>query len=386
MLPWTSYPPSYRHAEVDAIRRAVCAGQCVSVVGLSGSGKSNLLGFIANRVMLPAPCPRFVLVDCNRLAGAGSSPAPSAAALFRLLLRALHSAGGAPETPALAQGDELAALEALEGLVAARLADGQGLCLLLDRFERVSEAPEFPALAGSLRALRDAFKYQLTYVTATRRPLSDETELAELFYGQTLWLGPLERDAALWSARRDGLRFTGGAGWEENTLAQLVDLTWGYPSLLRAACEAYAAGCPLESAALAAHPAIARRAAEFWADHPSETALHASRLTDHPLLQPSSPPSVEGGPGWGSSPVFDTTQLTAKEHLLLAYLQTHPDQVCEKDDLIRAVWPEDVIFTQGIRDDSLAQLVRRLRLKIEPDAGEPRYIHTVPGRGYLFRS
>jgi hypothetical protein len=38
---------------------------------------------------------------------------------------------------------------------------------------------------------------------------------------------------------------------------------------------------------------------------------------------------------------FDTSRLTAKEHLLLSYLQAHADGVCEKDDLIWAVWPED---------------------------------------------
>jgi DNA-binding winged helix-turn-helix (wHTH) protein len=87
-----------------------------------------------------------------------------------------------------------------------------------------------------------------------------------------------------------------------------------------------------------------------------------------------------------AKPVFDTSQLTAKENLLLEYLLDRVGQVCEKDDLVRAVWPEDVIYEQGIRDESLAQLMRRLRVKIEPDAANPTYIHTVPGRGYLFRA
>jgi DNA-binding response OmpR family regulator len=81
---------------------------------------------------------------------------------------------------------------------------------------------------------------------------------------------------------------------------------------------------------------------------------------------------------------FDTNQLTAKEHLLWEYFNTHSSEVCEKDDLIRAVWREDRIYEQGIRDDSLAQLVRRLREKIEPDPSNPRYIQTIPGRGYRF--
>ena len=60
--------------------------------------------------------------------------------------------------------------------------------------------------------------------------------------------------------------------------------------------------------------------------------------------------------------------------------------MCEKDDLIRAVWPEDALYERGIRDDSLAQVVRRLREKIEADPSAPQYIQTVPGRGYRFRS
>jgi two-component system KDP operon response regulator KdpE len=86
----------------------------------------------------------------------------------------------------------------------------------------------------------------------------------------------------------------------------------------------------------------------------------------------------------GQVAALDTVELTAKEHALLSYLQAHPDEVCEKQTLIEAVWPEDKVYEIGIRDDSLAQLVRRLRAKIEPDPGEPRYILTVPGRGYRF--
>ena len=39
---------------------------------------------------------------------------------------------------------------------------------------------------------------------------------------------------------------------------------------------------------------------------------------------------------------------------------------------------------RGVRDDSLAQMVRRLREKIETNPSEPQLILTVPGRGYRF--
>jgi DNA-binding response OmpR family regulator len=129
--------------------------------------------------------------------------------------------------------------------------------------------------------------------------------------------------------------------------------------------------------ALSRHPAVTRRASEFWADEPDERALRQSGLWGQPLLDAARPQMA------GLD--IDASQLTAKENLLLEYFVQHAGEVCEKDELVRAVWPEDVIYEQGVRDESLAQLVRRLRVKIEPDPGEPRYIHTAPGRGYIFK-
>jgi len=90
------------------------------------------------------------------------------------------------------------------------------------------------------------------------------------------------------------------------------------------------------------------------------------------------------GQAAAASARIDTSQLTANEFRLLTYLQAHSGKVCDKDDLIRAVWSEEVIL-DGLRDDSLAQLVRRLRQKVESDPSDPQLIHTAPGRGYMYR-
>jgi len=342
---WATYPTNYRAQEVSAIRAALRAGECVSVVGLSGAGKSNLLGFIAHT---HADCG---LIDCNRLAEGES--------LLRFIRRTL---GDAAEVK-----DELTALDALIGK---RLAEpGSRLILLLDRLGVAARAEA--ALFGQLRALRDAHKYALTYVTATRRPLDPNTEFAELFFAHTLWLGPLSENDARWNVARFAERH--GLAWDEATTDKLIEMSGGYASFLRAICEAHAAGAPLKVEPLRAHPAVAARIEEFLADNPSEEDLRRSGLGLTGLLKPV-----------GSAANFDTTHFTAKELLLFNYLQAHANEVCAKDDLIRAVWPEDKIFEKGVRDDALAQLVRRLREKIEPEAARPRYIHTVAGRGYRF--
>ena len=347
MTPYSDYPADYRAAQVAAIVRAVQAGESVSVVGLSGAGKSNLLGYLAARQ--PWQTGRMALVDCNRL------PDRSLPALFRLIIRAL--------------GDEAAGgdLEAVDRAIERRL--DAPLCLLFDRFDALNGDDSLAQIAAAnLRALRDAHKYSLTYVTATRRPLPAQTEFAELFHANTLWLGPLSESDTAWNVARYARRR--GVDWEAESAAMLARLSGGYPSLLRAVCEAHAAGAA--EAEIAGHSAVQARLAEFWADEPSEEELTLSGLAGIQLL------------AGGRAPSFDTTQLTAKENLLLQYFQSRPGEVCEKDDLIRAVWPEDRVYEKGVRDDSLAQLVRRLREKIEPEPSAPKHIHTVPGRGYRF--
>jgi hypothetical protein len=368
MSVWEAYPTDYRRQEVDAIRAATVAGECVSVVGLSGAGKSNLLGFIASRTNASEPDreARFFLVDCNRL------PEFTGKALFHLARATL----GDNERV----DDEFQALNDCLGRL---LADPRrGLCLMLDRFDCLGLdenatplQPPAVTLASNLRALRDGHKYALSLVTATRRLLNPHSELAELFYANTLWLGPLSENDARWNIRRFARRH--GLEWEESAVRELIRLTGAYPSFLKAACEGYAAGCALEAASLAASQPVQRCLDEFWADQPELQALRRCGLEGHPLLQ--------AHPSAGLHLAFDSSHLTAKENLLLNYLSLHPGQVCEKDDLIRAVWPEDRIYQDGIRDDSLAQLVRRLREKIEPDPSNPRHLQTVPGRGYRFQ-
>jgi hypothetical protein len=353
MSTWDNYPTDYRAAEVGQILPAVQTGECVEVTGLSGSGKSNLLGFMANRIQ-PTNC-RLVLVDCNRLIE------HSMDAFLRLIRRNLGS-----NEPA---ADELALLDAtLEQHERERDA---GTCLLLDRFDDVAHSmPD--VLFNNLRALRDAHKYRLSYVIALRRPLAGHTELAELFYAHTLQLGVLSAADARWSAQQYATRR--GVQWSAATIETLVALTRGYPSFLRAACEAHAGGAALDVRSLLAHPAMRARLDEFQSDSPTAEELRASGLEGLELL------------AGVKTHAIDTARLTSKEHALLRYFQANATEVCEKDDLIRAVWPEDQIIERGLRDDSLAQLVRRLREKIEPDPSSPRHVHTVPGRGYRFEA
>ncbi len=71
--------------------------------------------------------------------------------------------------------------------------------------------------------------------------------------------------------------------------------------------------------------------------------------------------------------------LTPKVFDTLLHLVQHSGQLVEKDDLIRAVWPDTVV-----EENNLNQNISTLRRLLGEDRGENRYIVTVPGRGYRF--
>jgi two-component system alkaline phosphatase synthesis response regulator PhoP len=70
--------------------------------------------------------------------------------------------------------------------------------------------------------------------------------------------------------------------------------------------------------------------------------------------------------------------LTAQEFQLLYLLLSNPGIVFTREALLRRVWKDDTFVT--VR--SVDTLVKRLRKKIEEDAGEPGVILTVWGSGY----
>ena len=78
-------------------------------------------------------------------------------------------------------------------------------------------------------------------------------------------------------------------------------------------------------------------------------------------------------------------KLTELEFEMLWYLYEHRGQVCTKDELIANVYRQrHEAMKGGVTDEALQTLMARLRAKIEPERGQPRYIITIRGEGYRF--
>ncbi|HLH07732.1 MAG TPA: response regulator transcription factor [Terriglobales bacterium] len=73
-------------------------------------------------------------------------------------------------------------------------------------------------------------------------------------------------------------------------------------------------------------------------------------------------------------------QMTAQEFKVLKFLSRFPGHVISRDDLLNEVWGYHNYPSTRTVDNHIL----RLRQKLEPDPGSPRYFLTVHGAGYKF--
>src|ERR1700684_1955638 len=71
--------------------------------------------------------------------------------------------------------------------------------------------------------------------------------------------------------------------------------------------------------------------------------------------------------------------LPPKSFAVLRYLVENPGRLITHDELLDALWPETYVQPQVLRTYMLD-----LRKVLGDDAGQPRFIQTLPKRGYCF--
>lgn len=112
---------------------------------------------------------------------------------------------------------------------------------------------------------------------------------------------------------------------------------------------------------------VLRRADHGIDDRPAEVLVHDGLRIDPGAREVTN----DGRP----------IDLTKREFDLLAFLAAHPRRVFSRQELLSEVW--------GSSEDwqvpaTVTEHVRRIRLKLEADSGNPKWIHNVRGVGYRF--
>jgi DNA-binding winged helix-turn-helix (wHTH) protein len=72
-------------------------------------------------------------------------------------------------------------------------------------------------------------------------------------------------------------------------------------------------------------------------------------------------------------------KLTPRAFEVLAYLLENRGRTVEKQELFDGVWKD-----RFVSDNALTRIIKEIRQVIGDDADAPRYIQTVPKRGYRF--
>lgn len=79
----------------------------------------------------------------------------------------------------------------------------------------------------------------------------------------------------------------------------------------------------------------------------------------------------------------DPIELSLHDYDLFCFLASQPGTVYSREDIMKNVWG----YTDYLGDVSLVSVaIRRLRMKIEDDLSDPRFIMTRRGKGYFFSS
>src|ERR1700746_3909190 len=73
--------------------------------------------------------------------------------------------------------------------------------------------------------------------------------------------------------------------------------------------------------------------------------------------------------------------LQGQPFQILVALLEHPGQLITREELKKTLWPSDTFVNF---DHSLNRAVNRLREALEDSAERPRFIETLPRRGYRF--
>jgi len=264
-MPDLPLPLTFRSEIIEPLVESIRAGESCALVGVGSSGKSNIVRFLrerddARQHYFGADARRllWLMVDCNALDSyeEHSLYAAMIDSLTRAVSVAGHSDLGAlnatlgdlyreAASPELRSGAFRALSRAVE---AVKAAGNFQFVFILDDCDTLVQKGQ-AALFRRLRALRDDSKYQLVYITVTRRelhrlrPTSPEFEsFFEIAVMRSFAIGPYSDADARFMLARLAARLPQPRQLDSLSADRLLAATGGHPGMLKAAFFATRAG------------------------------------------------------------------------------------------------------------------------------------------------
>lgn len=433
-----------RARELNYILDCVNDANCCAIVGLSNMGKSILLRSVRPAVQAGLGGQRaadsvFIYIDFNLMVDMTDQ------AFYELILRSArnvlaHMSAPGPLLERLqaayakvveSQNVFLIPLGFNEGIMALLEELGRRVVFLLDEFDGPFKRID-PRVFLNLRALKDRYSEQLCYVVATGQRLmtmrqeGEIGEFGELFAHETLYLGPLCFDDVQHAV--SAFMAQEQVPYNERDAALVWEQTGGHPGLLIAVCHVLASVGGIESDQgaqfvrdkLDSDLSVRNECVKLWnglngeqhetllqfvagegVDRARLNALQQlgllrvdggfeimgalfagfvrrQRLTQSPYV-PGVRVDVESGEVHVDGELIPTLSELEYRALLLFYGRM--GQLCDKYQIVEAVWGEDYI--DEVDDARVEKLISRLRKKVEPEPDDPHYLKTVRGRGYM---
>ena len=429
------YPAKAWFLEIEEILNFIKQGKSVELVGIPGTGRSNLLGLLSyNR---PARIVHlgeegykkfhFVWINLSEV-----KRKPQTELVKFIFITLIDSLGARAMKNKKAKVEEIFAsankmndeMVFFQGLKKAidylSLEKDLTIIFLFDRFEEY-----IPMLTSdfftSLRSIRNRVKYKFSVVFSLTRPLEEILEpemysdFAEFFEGNIIYLKFGEEESL--NFRIKHLEEISKKRLPKNVLDEILKLTAGHGKLTRLCIEYWFLNNNLVKGQLISDKKIENLFYEIWNSlTPSEQEfLMNGAISDTKYLEsvgllqnvkltiPLFAEFIKEGKNElkkneNLKIVFDQEKneikkgdsilsdlLTRYEFKLLKLFLENEDKILEREEIITKIWG-DQASVAGVTDQALDQLIFRLRKKTEENPNEPKHIQTIKGRGFKLAS
>lgn len=418
-----AYPVTYRHQETERLADHLNHFNSVNLVGMKRVGINNFLHFffeneeVKKKYLSTDKKRLFITIDLHDLIERDIFPFWTLT--LKRLVDAIETSGIPEEVVQKAQKlfnesiqlkDLFVTVDSIRKILVAFVDCGYFVTLLFNRFDRMKEAATIEFFEN-LQSLKDHANRQLSYIFTSYRPLWELkpevfTKQALSVFCSDMYLKPANHDDASiilatfeerynlkleGDVRDEFLSVTGGhvqfihlsmlklkeTGTIPTTRPELIEFLLANEEALLQSEELLDSLTEKELASLSVL-AKEDKTESIVADVPylTQTGMVIMR-EDKPIV--FSPLLRQALLRRGTQKQNGAADFTKKEHLMFTYLKSRVGELCEREEIIEAVWPE--YSESGVSDWAVDRLVARVRNKLKSQQIAYEII-TVITRGY----